>query len=79
MLPRVIQVKPMHTETSKNPFKDGKDEFPVDEALNELEVLGRYDSMLRAFVLRGYFKLYKVWPIINTYAKLDCSLFSMRK
>ena len=62
--PREVKVKPMNTDSSKNPFKDGKDEFPVDEALNEIEVLGRYDSILRAFVLRGYFKLYKVLSYI---------------
>ena len=58
-------IKPKHSDGSKNPFKDGKEEFAVDKELNEIEVLGRYDSILRALVLRGYFKLYEVFLLVR--------------
>ena len=58
--PRIEKENLVKTEVLKNPFKDNKDEFPVDDLQNEIEVLGRYDAIIRAFVLRGYFKLYEV-------------------
>lgn len=69
-------IKPNHSDGSKNPFKDGKEEFPVDKELNEIEVLGRYDSILRAFVLRGYYKLYEVFYFIHTYLYVRFKFYS---
>lgn len=49
----------------KNPFKDSLAETALDENPNLVEILRRYDSAIRALVLRGYYKLLEVLKTLD--------------
>jgi len=59
---KTVKTKPEPPQ--KNPFKDRIKENAIDEDKDLKEILRRYDSILRAFVLRGYFKLIEVFYIL---------------